>query len=464
MIFNIIMLVSMYPILPIMYFVLKNEAKPKKNIILGVTLPHIAREDNQVLKVLDEFQSQLKKATLILGVIPLINFFIQYMSISLTIYMTWMVFAIIIPYIIYIKYHKKIKTFKRENGWVKHDNVTIIDTKVTAAIQQNKVRKMWFIPPIIISIIPLVESILSYMKDSKMEYGYILIILYGIYALLTACFLPINEVMYRQRAEIVDANSELSIVLTRVRRNNWSKSLILSAWLTGIFSLLFWCFEENGIAILLISLVYSIIFLYYIMRAEFKTRAVQEKLTKDSGRDMYLDDDNAWIYGILYYNPNDKHFMVNDRVGMGTTVNLAKTSGKVIMMFSAICILLMPFLGIWLMFEEFTPIKVAVSNDKVIVNHTRKVLEVDIDDIDKVDIIESLPSRKRIVGTGMDHLLKGKFRVDGYGVVKLYLNPEEAPFITMQVDDATYIVGANDSEKTLEVYESILELQANKSK
>lgn len=461
MIFNIIMLLCMYPILPIMYFVLKNEAKPKKNIILGVTLPHIAREDSRVHVILDEFKSSLGKYTLILAVIPFINFLIPYMSINLTIYMTWMVIAIIIPYLIFIKYHKKIKEFKKENGWNKRANVTLIDTKVSTKIELNKVKRIWFIPPILISFIPVIASILSWIQGKDMEYGYTFIIIYLLNAFLTICFLPINELIYRQRSEVIDSNSDMSLALTRIRRNNWSKSLILSAWLTGIFSLLFWRFIWNGIAILIVTGIYSIILLYYIMRAEFKTRAMQEKLTKDSGMDIYLDDDDYWIYGILYYNPNDKHLIINDRIGMGTSVNLAKTSGKILMMFSAICILLMPFLGIWVMIEEFTPITVSLFNESILVDHTKRVLEVDLEDIESIDLINTLPERYKIAGSSMDNLLKGKFVVEGYGDVRLYLNPKEPPYITITTSEGTYIIGSNESESTMEVYEELLNKQKN---
>ena len=195
------------------------------------------------------------------------------------------------------------------------------------------------------------------------------------------------------------------------------------------------------------------------MRAEFKTRAMQEKLTKDSGMDIYLDDDDYWIYGILYYNPNDKHLIINDRIGMGTSVNLAKTSGKILMMFSAICILLMPFLGIWVMIEEFTPITVSLFNESILVDHTKRVLEVDLEDIESIDLINTLPERYKIAGSSMDNLLKGKFVVEGYGDVRLYLNPKEPPYITITTSEGTYIIGSNESESTMEVYEELLNKQ-----
>lgn len=460
MIFNIIMLICMYPVLPIMYFVLKNLSKPKKNIILGVTLPSAFREDEKVLDILSEYKTVLRKAILILAFVPLICFFIPYMSINLTIYMTWLLFVIIVPYLVYIKYHLKINEIKKENGLLREEIMATVDTKV-AAIQFNKVNKRLFIPPIIFSILPIIASINSAFGNENSEYSYVYIIIYSINAILTISFLPINQIIYHQRAEIVDNNSDLTITLTRIRRRNWSKSLLISAWLTGVFSLLFWWFIQNGLMILIITGIYSIILLYYILRVEFKTRAMQEKLTQNSGTDMYIDDDKSWILGLFYYNPNDKHIMINDRIGMGTTVNLAKPVGKFLTMLSIICILLMPFIGIWVMVEEFTPISVKLSNENVTIEHTRKIRTLQFDDIESIKIINTLPKYYKIIGSSMDNLLKGTFVAEGYGEVKLYLNPKKAPFILIKTSENTYILGLNDSQKTLEVYDSIVTLKGN---
>ena len=42
-------------LLPLLYFIQKNQCKPKKNIILGVTLPYEARQDGDVLALLERF-------------------------------------------------------------------------------------------------------------------------------------------------------------------------------------------------------------------------------------------------------------------------------------------------------------------------------------------------------------------------------------------------------------------------
>lgn len=56
---NIILWLSIIWLAPLMCFVLGNEAKFKKNIAVGVTLPYEGRQDGQVLARLSRFKKEL---------------------------------------------------------------------------------------------------------------------------------------------------------------------------------------------------------------------------------------------------------------------------------------------------------------------------------------------------------------------------------------------------------------------
>ena len=77
------------------------------------------------------------------------------------------------------------------------------------------------------------------------------------------------------------------------------------------------------------TLLYTLLILYICLRAEFAARRAQERLTRESGPD-YVDEDEFWIWGLIYYNPNDRRAMINDRTGMGMSMNLARPAGKVV--------------------------------------------------------------------------------------------------------------------------------------
>lgn len=47
-VFKIVMFVCFYMALPIMYGMLRNEAKPKKNLLIGATIPMWERDGKEV--------------------------------------------------------------------------------------------------------------------------------------------------------------------------------------------------------------------------------------------------------------------------------------------------------------------------------------------------------------------------------------------------------------------------------
>ncbi len=136
--------------------------------------------------------------------------------------------------------------------------------------------------------------------------------------------------------------------------------------------------------------------------------------------------------------------MVNNRVGIGTTMNLAHKTGKIIMVIAMACILALPISGIIVIKEEFTPITTEYLDNQIVVTHTGQELVLPANHIESVEIINDLPKTSKIIGTGMENLLKGTFDVEGYGRCRLYLNPKQPPFLVMTTDEGLIIINAND--------------------
>ena len=55
-VFIVIWFALMFPCLALVAVLLANEAKPKKNIILGVTLPLLAQSDSRVAEIVRRFK------------------------------------------------------------------------------------------------------------------------------------------------------------------------------------------------------------------------------------------------------------------------------------------------------------------------------------------------------------------------------------------------------------------------
>ena len=162
---------------------------------------------------------------------------------------------------------------------------------------------------------------------------------------------------------------------------------------------------------------------------EIKIRKMQEKLTKGSGIGAIVDEDDKWIGGMIYYNPNDSKLIVNERVGMNTTMNLARTSGKVIMGFILIFALALPFIGPALHIYYEKPIEIQVSREEITASQGITEYHIKFSDIENIELINELPNDLvRVYGTAFEDILKGNFR-SGKDNMILLVRPDNKPFI-----------------------------------
>ncbi len=193
--------------------------------------------------------------------------------------------------------------------------------------------------------------------------------------------------MYRSKAEAVDENVELTEALTGIRRYNWGKCWMICAWCMAALNLGMWLTEGYFWLNLLVTLGISILMVMAVIRGEMRVRRLQEELTQESGRGFYVDEDDKWIWGLFYYDPYDSNLLVNDRVGMNVSFNLAKGTGKIIMGILVILLLGMPFLGVWLSQEEKAPVTLNYSEEVLTGGHSHTSYEIPLDEIEKIELV-----------------------------------------------------------------------------
>lgn len=148
-----------------MYFLLRNETKFKKNIVVEVTLPFEARTDTEVIRLLERFKRQTLWINLVLFLVTIPFLFINKISLLLTVWMTWLLFVILLPMVSYVFTNTALKRIKLERGWKRtRDHVQYVDL---AALPPAKWISPWvFILAIVISFLPLLwdrEMIFLYL-------------------------------------------------------------------------------------------------------------------------------------------------------------------------------------------------------------------------------------------------------------------------------------------------------------
>ena len=149
---NLLLWGSIIWIPALQHVLLCNEAKFKKNIVVGVTLPFEARQDAEVQALLDAFRKESRRVCIGLSAAALPFLLLQRFAVSFMVWGIWMVVVIVVPNIPFARCNKKLKALKKARGW--RGQPAAADLRVAA--QPMKWLSPWhFVLPFAASLLPL---------------------------------------------------------------------------------------------------------------------------------------------------------------------------------------------------------------------------------------------------------------------------------------------------------------------
>lgn len=430
------------PVLPIVYFMLKNESKPKKNIVVGTTLPYEAQRDEAVLALLERYKKELKLACRIFLALIVPCLFIRSFGVFMTVWLTWTVLLCLAFFLPYIRCNNALRKLKEERGWGRNGAPQVVTDLKAAAEEMRWISPWWFLPPFLLSLTPL-----CFDRDFWL--------LWMLDAVLIPVFYACYRRLYRNRAEVVDDNTDRTLALTRIRRYNWGKCWLILAWTTGAFNVGLWLTLGNTLLCMAVILTYSLIVCVSVIGIEFRVRRLQEKLTESSGQGYYVDEDDRWIWGMIYYDPKDARLVVNDRVGINSSFNMARRPAQVIMGLGLALLLACPLVGVWSIGMERAPVELEVTETELAGSHYGGRWSVALADIQSVELLEELPQLRRVSGTGMSSAMTGTYRSNEWGRLICCLDPRTGPWLLVtQANGQIYLFGSStqgEAERILSV-------------
>ena len=152
---NLVLWLTVFWLPPLLCWMLVNETKFKKNILLGITLPQQAHEDPEIKAVCDKFKRNewIVCAVLMIAIVPCF-FLIKDTNVSMTVWGIWIDLCILLPYAPYILAYNSIKEIKYAKGWFTENKKVYVNT---SAVNYGKWLSAWlFIPAIPICLIPII--------------------------------------------------------------------------------------------------------------------------------------------------------------------------------------------------------------------------------------------------------------------------------------------------------------------
>ena len=466
MIINIILCISILPVLLIMYVVLAGMGKEQNNILFGITLWQGAMKEERIQRLIADYKKQLKHWTLFFFLIQFPLYLIKYFSIMIILWMIWLFAVIIFLNVPYVKANKKMRAFKTayqlEHGEEKQ-NHTYVD--ITAAVEE---KPKYFVKSTIVACVAgflpaVLAVILNKMVNSPSapDLWVAEVVLLSMALVGVVCLWALHYYNH-QPVTVFTTDSDVNVQISRVGKYQWSRCFSTFAWLAVIFNGLmlagFYLDSKYmlGFVVILCSL-YGIIPLVLVWASCRIIKKQKEKLL--TGRELLLtEEDDNWIWGIFYYNKNDSRLWVDKKVGIGFTCNMAKPGAIIFNTVMIGVVLIVCFgAGIICALEEFTPVRLKYEKEQLMAVHWKEEYQIEKEDIKSVELLEELPSMSKVSGTGMDTVYKGKWFSREYDRrFRVCLNPEAEPIIMIETTDGTwYLLGDSEPEQTEEIYEEL---------
>ena len=434
--FGLLFWSSLWVVLLCMWFSQKNEAKFKKNIVLGATLPHEAHEDPEVQRILQQYQKYTNQICFILAVPTVAGAFIPDMEVSLICWCVMLILDIVLPVGVFVQGNKKLKALKQERGWQSQQK-QLIRVDVSAIITYPKPKAYWYIVAAALCIVPMV-------LQPRLRWAHAISV--GI-VVLSYCF---GAFFYRRKSEAVDGNQELTKTLSQLRYRMWNRIWVASAYSAVFVSYALWAIEVSASVGMSLLVLTAVSFGGYVMALAVQTRKTQEKLTAESGREWYVDEDDYWLGGLFYYNPNDSHMMVNARTGINSTFNLASTGGKIISGLGAVILIVVIALFISIGLGDKSNIVLDTTEHMVYCENGSTRYEVSLGEIEQIELLNEMPDGLwRTNGLGGQHLFKGSFTGSGMSDLKIIADPTNPPYLKIKTTSGQYyLFGSHDPDIT----------------
>lgn len=447
---KLIMLACLCPFFFIMYFILKYYMQPNQKYCCGVTLTKEQREDEAVQRIVAECIPGMRRQLAVLLILSLLSCLIPWDSVFIFAWMMLTLYSVFCFYVPFVKANIRLKRLKQERGWKQAaGGQTYVELGPVAGVR--RVKPLQFLPAVLISL--ALFGIALWRGGKEHIYAYAGIV--GTLALCTLLFYLAALLMDRQKVDVISLESDVNLNYARAKKEQWKNFWVICAWLNTVYTactLLLFCFERVRFDLFLAAtVIYTVIPIILLLRL-FKETQKLDRIYEAKRDITETDDDDHWIGGFLYYNPKDGHSIVNVRYGMGTTCNMAKPLGKVMMIIGVLVFLSMPIIGIWCMLEEFTPLSLSVKEGVLTASQIKIEYEIPLEEIENVVWLEELPKLERISGTSMGMVKKGNYRVPYEGRCKVFLNPQNEYFIRIETADGIYYFSGENDEKTAAVY------------
>lgn len=317
----------------------------KRKMIFGVRDVPEFHANGAADKVREIVSANRRTALIITALVCLISIILLILPATGITMLAWLllVFAMLLISVPFGKGNTELKSLKKELGVTK-SGVVYTDLSNTDTIHALKLP--WIILPNAVALAGTVFAVLVdfgviRITESLACEKYALTAMSLSFFSLAVMFVPIAIVMDRTRNMVISRDSNVNANYNRAKKKTWADLLTAMSWVNALFLTgysILCMFLNNDMVILGGTLVYTVLLMLIVVIGAVNQRAVEKRYERDTDLELQ-DDDDKWIFGMFYYNPNDSRINVEKRFGYGATINIAHPAGKVITVITALLLL-----------------------------------------------------------------------------------------------------------------------------
>lgn len=456
LIFLIIMIITYIPLVFIQKF-------SQRAVFYGVRIPIGFEKKEDLIKEDKNYKRNLNICfllTVLLSILIMIKVSEEYWSIILIFSVFLFIFE---NSLCFYKTNKRVKTIKKRENWedlLTDENIVVVDIKAKGR-NYEKLSKWYFAPPVLLFLLVFFIALRNW---KEVEIIGLITFLFTIIILFFS-FLSISKSKQNLNGGNVEEIRVQSIKFRRIMSIfiimfTYAIAILFTAINLGNMNLIS---TKNEFIIATTMSIFSIILGFALIIYSYKVGQSGKNISiEKSGQDkdtliINKEDDDNYIFGMIYYNPNDPAFFVEKRAGVGWTVNVARPMGKVAIALTALLIIGIIVMTVYVS----TSMKVDLQIREQVVTIKGMYSE----NIDRKDIVElyfekSLPPiAAKQNGGAIGNKKVGYFRTKDGEKIKLFIEDDKNSVIKIVTKEKTIYINYEEKEKTETLFNELKDLK-----
>lgn len=444
-------------------FVYKHSNEYSRGMLFGMHIPKEALEHEKVKSQLQAFQKNYKRGNLWNWVVGMLVCFTIFLSLGafLLLWSIWLCGYLYFAFLLTSGSMRKMYQIKHEEGWSYKAAMdkAYVDTTVAGEVSKKVWAIGWQIPALIGGLAGL---IFLFMQKERPDF-YVIVLYVSVYSSLYV-LAGLQYAFVYHRNKVYSEDGEINIKANVTFKRTWSIVLILTNYLNlcGLFYMdyVIQKYGYFGITDIYIYILFDCLPIFVVLAGAYYSHATIRGILSFDTKAITIDDDYYWKNG-WYYNPHDKHLLVEGRMNHANMdFNYARPLAKGFMIgVAAILLGTALLIGYLSIATIHATISVSFLQDEMKIQGPIYATAISYEDIEAIHVINKVEADSYIRTNGLstDTLAVGNFRGRKVGKVKMYLFTKYKPILEIKTKDEIIFVNSKQKQEIENWYDILIQ-------